>query len=247
MSALPVGDRTDCLRRELGPNAWCALECLAERADARGVAVASVRSLAIQLGVAKNTAHRALTTLVRAGLVEAVQDRGTDGQFRPGVYRLHLDLTNPTRQAHRCPIDCRSGTTQPPPPKLTHAPQHSQPPNPSARQTSARERELEGAVLRVTTLHANTAGPTARYYTHYLADDGPEGEWQWLGRQAAGLALAGSVSTDDLEALLSGHDPVTGTRLGNPLVDRWDAKGNLIPAVAGFDATFSSTPRCRPR
>lgn len=95
-------------------------------------------------------------------------------------------------------------------------------------------------MLRVTTIHANTAGPSARYYTHYLADDGPEGEGQWLGRQAAGLGLAGLVSTDDLEALLSGHDPVTGTRLGNPLVDRWDAKGNLIPAVAAFDATFSA-------
>jgi len=95
-------------------------------------------------------------------------------------------------------------------------------------------------VLRVTTIHANTAGPSARYYTRYLADDGPEGEGQWVGRQAAGLGLAGSVSTDDLEALLSGHDPVTGTRLGSSLVDRCDAKGNLIPAVAGFDATFSA-------
>jgi conjugative relaxase-like TrwC/TraI family protein len=95
-------------------------------------------------------------------------------------------------------------------------------------------------MLRVTTLHASTAGPTARYYTHYLADEGPEGEGQWRGRQAAQLGLVGSVSTDDLETLLSGHDPVTGTRLGNPLVDRWDAKGNLIPAVAGFDATFSA-------
>jgi conjugative relaxase-like TrwC/TraI family protein len=95
-------------------------------------------------------------------------------------------------------------------------------------------------VLRVTTIHANTAGPSARYYTRYLADDGPEGEGQWVGRQAAALGLAGSVSTEDLEALLSGHDPVSGTRLGKALVDRYDAKGNMIPAVAGFDATFSA-------
>lgn len=95
-------------------------------------------------------------------------------------------------------------------------------------------------MLRVTTLHATTAGPTARYYTRYLADEGPEGEGQWVGRQAAGLGLSGPVTTDDLETLLSGHDPVTGTRLGNELADRWDAKGNLIPAVAGFDATFSA-------
>jgi conjugative relaxase-like TrwC/TraI family protein len=48
------------------------------------------------------------------------------------------------------------------------------------------------------------------------------------------------VSTEELEALLSGHDPVTGTRLGYPLLDRYDSKGKLIPAVAGFDATFSA-------
>jgi conjugative relaxase-like TrwC/TraI family protein len=95
-------------------------------------------------------------------------------------------------------------------------------------------------VLRVTTIHANTAGPSARYYTCYLADDGPDGEGHWLGRQAAGLGLSGSVSTDDLEALLSGHDPRTGTRLGRALVDRYDIKGRLIPAVAGFDGTLSA-------
>jgi conjugative relaxase-like TrwC/TraI family protein len=95
-------------------------------------------------------------------------------------------------------------------------------------------------VLRVTTIHANTAGPSARYYTRYLADDGPEEEGVWLGRQAADLGLSGSVTTEDLEALLSGQDPVTGTRLGSALVDRYDSKGRLIPAVAGFDATFSA-------
>jgi conjugative relaxase-like TrwC/TraI family protein len=95
-------------------------------------------------------------------------------------------------------------------------------------------------MLRVTTIHANTAGASARYYTRYLADDGPEGEGRWLGRQAAGLGLSGSVSTEDLEALLSGHDPTTGRRLGTPLVDRVSPKGKLIRAVAGFDATFSA-------
>jgi conjugative relaxase-like TrwC/TraI family protein len=95
-------------------------------------------------------------------------------------------------------------------------------------------------MLRVTTIHASTAAPSARYYTRYLADDGPDGEGHWLGQQADGLGLTGSVSTDDLEALLSGRDPVTGTQLGAPLVDRVDAKGRLIHAVAGFDATFSA-------
>jgi conjugative relaxase-like TrwC/TraI family protein len=95
-------------------------------------------------------------------------------------------------------------------------------------------------VLRVTTIHANTAGASARYYTRYLAEEGPEGEGHWRGRQADDLGLSGAVSTDDLEALLSGHDPGTGTRLGRALVDRYDTKGRLIPAVAGFDGTFSA-------
>ncbi|MGH9243837.1 MAG: MobF family relaxase [Acidimicrobiales bacterium] len=95
-------------------------------------------------------------------------------------------------------------------------------------------------MLRVTTLHASGAGSSARYYTRYLADDGPEGPGVWLGRQAGGLGLAGEVTNEDREALLSGHDPVTGTRLGLALVDRFDSKGKLIPAVAGFDATFSA-------
>jgi conjugative relaxase-like TrwC/TraI family protein len=95
-------------------------------------------------------------------------------------------------------------------------------------------------MLRVTTIHASAAGSSARYYTRYLADDGPEGAGVWLGRQADDLGLAGDVSGEDLEALLSGHDPVKGTRLGTALVDRFDATGRVIPAVAGFDATFSA-------
>lgn len=95
-------------------------------------------------------------------------------------------------------------------------------------------------MLRVTTIHANSAHHSARYYTRYLADEGPEGEGVWLGRQAGGLGLDGAVTTDDLEALLSGRDPITGTQLGAALVDRVDAKGRLIRAVAGFDATFSA-------
>jgi conjugative relaxase-like TrwC/TraI family protein len=95
-------------------------------------------------------------------------------------------------------------------------------------------------MLRVTTIHASSAGASARYYTRYLAGDGPDGEGQWRGRQAKGLGLGGRVSTDDLEAVLSGRDPVSGSQLGSPLVDRVDAKGRLIAAVAGFDATFSA-------
>lgn len=82
------------LRRGLGPVAWCALECLASRSGhgrSGATAEASVRSLAVDLGVAKNTAHRAISALVRAGLISPVQDRHHDGRFRAGQYRLHVD------------------------------------------------------------------------------------------------------------------------------------------------------------
>lgn len=110
MSHLHTGEHADALRRDLGPTAWCALECLVERAAGTTTAAASVRSVAVQLGVAKNTAHRALVALVRAGVIEAVQERGADGRFRPGVYRLHLDDGISTRPSKRSRTRSTGGT-----------------------------------------------------------------------------------------------------------------------------------------
>ncbi|MCW2752353.1 MAG: exonuclease subunit alpha, partial [Aeromicrobium sp.] len=95
-------------------------------------------------------------------------------------------------------------------------------------------------MIRVTTLFASTAGTTARYYTKYLTGEAEEVPGRWHGRQADRFGLAGSVSTDDLERLLSGHDPVTGEQLGFPLIDRTTVDGRVIRAVAGFDATVSA-------
>jgi len=87
---IPPGGRAAALRRTLGAVAWCALECLLERsADGRGVE-ASVRLVAADLGVAKNTAHRALA-LTHAGIVSAEQPRTHEGRFRRGRYHLHVD------------------------------------------------------------------------------------------------------------------------------------------------------------
>jgi len=95
-------------------------------------------------------------------------------------------------------------------------------------------------VLRVTTLYAGSASATARYYTKYLTQAPGEQPGVWSGAQAAGPGLSGGVSTDSLERLLTGCDPLTGVTLGNPLVDRTTANGTVIRAVAGFDATVSA-------
>jgi conjugative relaxase-like TrwC/TraI family protein len=95
-------------------------------------------------------------------------------------------------------------------------------------------------VLRVRTIYVSAAGAAAEYYACYLADAPGEVPGVWSGRQADALGLDGVVDVDDLHALLEGHDPVTGTRLGRPLVDRPLADGTVVRAVAGFDATFSA-------
>ena len=95
-------------------------------------------------------------------------------------------------------------------------------------------------MMRVTTLYAGSAAATAKYYTQYLTQAPGEEPGRWLGAQAAGLALSGEVSTDALELLLSGRDPISGTVLGYPLKDRTLANGKVIRAVAGFDATVSA-------
>jgi len=89
--SLLLGPMADETRRSLGPLAWAALETLVTDSRPIGdVAVAdtSVRQLADRLGVAKNTAHRALTALRCAGFIEPLQSRSTSGQFASGSYRL---------------------------------------------------------------------------------------------------------------------------------------------------------------
>ena len=95
-------------------------------------------------------------------------------------------------------------------------------------------------MIRVTTLYASTASATAKYYTKYLTDAPEEVPGLWAGQQADLLGLNGTVSTEQLERMLSGHDPITDAALGMPLVDRTLASGKVIRAVAGFDATVSA-------
>ncbi len=96
-------------------------------------------------------------------------------------------------------------------------------------------------MLDVNTIYASSAGTSAAYYTQYLTPDGTgERPGMWAGRGAEHLGLAGEVTTEDLEALLSGYDPHTGELLGSRFVDRVTKHGKLIHAVAGFDGTFSA-------
>jgi conjugative relaxase-like TrwC/TraI family protein len=81
---------------------------------------------------------------------------------------------------------------------------------------------------------------SAAYYTGYLTKADGEQPGVWAGSQAQGLGLSGEVTTEALEALLSGHHPTTGMQLGRGLEDRVDRHGNTIRAVAGYDATLSA-------
>lgn len=89
--SLLLGPTADETRRSLGPLAWAALEALVTDARPNGdvdVAATTVRQLAEHLGIAKNTAHRAVTALRHAGFIEPLQSRSTSGQFASGSYRL---------------------------------------------------------------------------------------------------------------------------------------------------------------
>ena len=58
--------------------------------NADGDAHASVRTVAAELGVAVNTAQRAIARLRRAGIVEHAQRRSVDGHFAAASYRLEI-------------------------------------------------------------------------------------------------------------------------------------------------------------
>jgi hypothetical protein len=86
--------------------AWTVLEAVCERAErdgARTVSWCSVRGLAGELGIANDTAARALRRLGDAGLLHHESDREASGRFGAGRYVLTLppnvlDDANPTRR-----------------------------------------------------------------------------------------------------------------------------------------------------
>lgn len=77
------------MRRRLGPTAWVVLETLLARSTGpveRCEAIATTRTLANDLGLAKDTVARALVKLRRAGVVNARQTRAAAGTFTTGSY-----------------------------------------------------------------------------------------------------------------------------------------------------------------
>ena len=77
------------LRRRLGPTAWFVLEGLLSASHgeaARCRSTATVRSLAADLGMSKDTVARALARLSAAGIVVAEQQRAPAGTFATGSY-----------------------------------------------------------------------------------------------------------------------------------------------------------------
>jgi DNA-binding transcriptional ArsR family regulator len=81
------------VRRRLGPTAWVVFEELLLASTGSGdcyEASVSVRSLAAQLGLAKDTVARGLTRLRVAGLVSNCQSRTESGTFTTGTYQLKI-------------------------------------------------------------------------------------------------------------------------------------------------------------
>jgi DNA-binding transcriptional MocR family regulator len=92
--ALLVGSSSTALRRRLGPTAWMVLEEIALRSTVIGerrVARVSIRTLAGSLGIAKDTAARAVRSLRAAGVVTGAQQRTAGGVFDTGIYTITVD------------------------------------------------------------------------------------------------------------------------------------------------------------
>jgi hypothetical protein len=103
-AVVTIGEAAAEVRRAVGPTAWCALEVLAGapvEVDERWIVRSSVREVAVRLGVATNTAQRALAALREAGVIAAGQGRDCSGRFGSGAYRLAVDanvLSRPARE-----------------------------------------------------------------------------------------------------------------------------------------------------
>ena len=92
-TTLVLGADAGDLRRRVGPVAWVVLETICATtsdADDRLVATSSVRDIARDVGLSRNTAARAVRRLVDAGVLTVEQGRAEHGTFGRSTYRLSL-------------------------------------------------------------------------------------------------------------------------------------------------------------
>ena len=81
------------LRRVLGPSTWLVLEsllALSTGTTEESMVTISIRVLAADVALSKDTVTRAISHLHRVGLLSVVHPRTTGGTFGPTQYRLSV-------------------------------------------------------------------------------------------------------------------------------------------------------------
>ena len=175
-----------------------------------------MQTLAVELGVAKNTAHRALKTLRGAGLLEHTQARAAAGRFDTSAYRLAVPddvLTRSLRSISGRPAGRRVARGRPPaagsrsrPMPAASTSSSSSSLSPEVRrvsprspigpirflQTSARVGDRVSASDAAGDDDPRVVGGEHGGVLHAVPDRAPgEVPGVWSGRQAAGLGLVG--------------------------------------------------------
>ena len=105
------------LRRVVGPTAWVVLETLLHDAEPTGsdeyVAHRSIRDVAAEIGLAKDTVARAIRALREVGLISHAQCRTGAGTFDPGRYAISLPNDVITTSAAITPASCAAPRSTP--------------------------------------------------------------------------------------------------------------------------------------
>jgi hypothetical protein len=105
------------LRRVVGPTAWVVLETLLHDAERTGsdeyVAHRSIRNLAAEIGLAKDTVARAIRALREVGLISHAQCRTGAGTFDPGRYAISLPNDVLTTSAVIAAASCAASRSTP--------------------------------------------------------------------------------------------------------------------------------------
>ncbi|MEZ5258057.1 MAG: hypothetical protein R2705_14500 [Ilumatobacteraceae bacterium] len=83
---LVLGEGANAVRRQVGPTSWAASRYSWHSAT-ETVEPLHRFATSAELGISKNTAHRAIRRLVDAGVVSPLQERSIDGRFLIGSYR----------------------------------------------------------------------------------------------------------------------------------------------------------------